>query len=213
MKIAVVGASGTIGQQITLEALVRGYSVVGLVRHPERFPITHPRLSVASVDLFDSASLALALMESDVVVNATGDHSADVHTFFVNSTKALIEGVQRAGGKRLIVVGGAGSLEVASGVQLVDTPEFPAQFRPTAWAQREILSIYRASTIDWTFFSPSALLAPGKRTGQYRVGTDQLLNNEQGESFISIADYAVALLDEIEEPHFIRQRFTAVSLK
>ena len=187
--------------------------MVGLVRHPERFPITHPRLSVASVDLFDTPIINKTLMESDVVVNATGDHSADVHTFFVNSTKALIEGVQRAGGKRLIVVGGAGSLEVASGVQLVDTPEFPTQFRPTAWAQREILSIYRASTIDWTFFSPSALLAPGKRTGRYRLGTDQLLNNEQGESFISIADYAVALLDEIEEPHFIRQRFTAVSLK
>lgn len=73
--------------------------------------------------------------------------------------------------------------------------------------------MYRASTIDWTFFSPSALIAPGKRTGQYQLGTDQLLTNEQGESFISIADYAVALLDEVEDPHFIRQRFTAVSLK
>lgn len=213
MHIAIIGASGTIGQQITLEALVRGHQVRALVRQPERFPIRHPRLSVARVDLFDAASLADALTDSEVVVNATGDHSADVRAFFLNSTRALIEGVQRAGGKRLITVGGAGSLEVAPGVQLADTPEFPAQFRPTAWAQRETLDLYRASSIDWTFFSPSALIAPGKRTGRYQVGTDQLLRNEQGESSISIADYAVALLDEVEDPHFIRQRFTAVSLK
>jgi putative NADH-flavin reductase len=213
MNIAIVGASGMIGQQITLEALVRGYQVTALVRSPERFPITHPHLSVRQVNLFDAASLADAFTESDVVVNATGNHSADVYTFFVHSTKALIEGVQRAGGKRLITVGGAGSLEVAPGVQLVDTPEFPAPFRSTAQAQCETLNMYRASTIDWTFFSPSALIEPGKRTGRYRVGTDQLLSNEQGESSISVADYATALLDEIEEPHFIRRRFTAVSLK
>jgi uncharacterized protein len=213
MNIAILGASGTIGQQITLEALVRGYRVAALVRHPEHFPITHPRLKSARVDLFDSASIADAIAHTDVVVNATGDHSADVHNFFVHSTKALIEGVQRAGDKRLIVVGGAGSLEVAPGIQLADTPEFPVQFRPTAWAQRETLNMYRASTIDWTFFSPSALLGPGKRTGRYQLGTDQLLNNEQGESYISVADYAVALLDEIEESRFIRRRFTAVSQK
>ena len=213
MNIAIVGASGRIGQQTTLEALVRGYQVTALVRNPERFPITHPRLAVAHVDLFDAASLADAFTTIDVVVNATGDHSTDVHTFFVNSTRALIEGMQRAGGKRLIVVGNAGSLEVAPGVQLVDSPETPAQFRPMGLAQRETLNMYRASSIDWTFFSPAIGIAPGKRTGQYTLGTDQLLINEQGESYISIPDFAVALLDEIEEPHFIRQRFTAVSLK
>lgn len=213
MNIAVVGASGTIGQQITLEALVRGYTVTALVRQPTHFPITHPRLTVARVDLFDPASIAGAITDTAAVVNATGDHSADVHTFFVRSTQALIDGVQRAGGKRLIVVGGAGSLDVTPGVQLADTPAFPAQFRPTAWAQRDALTMYRASMIDWTFFSPSALIAPGKRTGQYQLGTDQLLRNAQGDSYISVEDYAVALLDEIEEPHFIRRRFTAVSLK
>jgi uncharacterized protein len=213
MTLALIGASGTIGQQITLEALVRGHHVTALVRHPERFPIAHPRLSVTRVDLFDPANLAEAFAQASVIINATGDHSTDVHTFFVQSTRALIEGVQRAGDKRLITVGGAGSLEVAPGVQLADTPGFPAQFRPIALAQRETLKMYRASSIDWTFFSPSALIGPGKRTGRYQLGTDQLLSNEQGDSFISIADYAVALLNEIDEPRFIRQRFTAVSLQ
>ncbi len=114
------------------------------------------------VDLFDPASVAEAIADADVVVNATGDHSADAHAFYINSTKALIEGITRAGGKRLIVVGGAGSLEVAPGLQHADTPEFPEQWRPVAWAQRETLNMYRASTINWTFFSPSALIAPGR---------------------------------------------------
>jgi putative NADH-flavin reductase len=149
-----------------------------------------------------------------VVVNATGAGGIDPHNFYINSTKAVIEGVKRSGGsKRLIVVGGAGSLEVAPGVQLVDTPTFPDVARPTSKAQRETLDILRASAIDWTFFSPSEHIAPGRRTGKYRLGADQLLTNDEGESFISMEDYAVALLDEIEQPRFIRQRFTAVSLE
>ncbi len=214
MKIALLGASGRIGQRITLEALVRGHEVKALVRNPESFPIAHPRLAVAGVDIFDPASIAEAITGSDVVVNATGAGRIDPRSFYINSTNALIEGVKRAGGnKRLIVVGGAGSLEVAPGVQLVDTPNFPNVARPTSKAQRETLDILRASDIDWTFFSPSALIAPGRRTGKYRLGTDQLLTNDEGESFISMEDYAFALLDEIEQPRFIRQRFTAVSLE
>ena len=133
MKIALLGASGRIGQRITLEALVRGHEVKALVRKPERFPIAHPRLTVARVDIFDPASVAEAITDSDVVVNATGAGGSDPHTFFVTSTKAVIEGVKRVGGsKRLIVVGGAGSLEVAPGVQLVDTPTFSVAARPTS---------------------------------------------------------------------------------
>lgn len=213
MKIALFGASGRIGQQITLEALVRGLEVKALVRDPEGFTIAHPRLKVARVDLLDLASVAESITDADVVVNATGDHSTDPRTFFVDSTRVLVEGLQRVGGKRLIIVGGAGSLEVTPGIQLVDTPEFHEEWRPTSRAQRETLDLYRASDINWTFFSPSALIAPGKRTGKYRLGADQLLINEQGESYISIQDYALALLDEIEKPQFIRQRFTAMSLE
>lgn len=214
MKIAIFGASGTIGQRIALEALVRGHEVVALSRSAEGFPIAHPRLRVVKADILDPASVARASEDVDVVVNATsGRASADVYDFYMRSTRATIEGVKRARHKRLIVVGGAGSLEVAPGTQLVDTPDFPAAWRPGAMAQRDTLELYRASDIYWSFFSPSTLIAPGRRTGKYRLGTDQLLTNEQGESYISAEDYAVALLDEIEHPQFIRKRFTAVSLE
>ncbi len=216
MKIALFGASGTIGQRITLEALVRGHEVKALQRTLENFPIAHPRLSVVKVDIFDAASIADAIADVDVVVNATGPGSSgtvDIHDFFIDSTRAIIEGVKRAGGKRIIVVGGAGSLEVAPGVQLVDIPEFPEVARSTANAQSETLDMYRASDIDWTFFSPSAYIQPGRRTGKYRFGTDQLLRNEQGESYVSAEDFAYALLDEVEQSEHIRQRITAVSLE
>src|SRR5438876_1926105 len=118
-------------------------------------------MTVARVDIFDPASIAEAITDADVVVNATGARGIDTHNFFVNSTHEVIEGVKRAGGnKRLIVVGGAGSLEVAPNVQLVDTPSFSDVARPTSRAQRETLDILRASGIDWTFFSPSATIKP-----------------------------------------------------
>jgi len=214
MKIAIFGAGGTIGQRITLEALVRGHEVKALVRHLDGFPIAHPRLSVMKADILDPVSIAEAIADADVVVNATsGNNQADPRAFYLDSARATIEGIQRAGIKRLIVVGGAASLEVAPGVMLIDTPAFPEAWKGVALPMIETLNIYRSSTSNWTFFSPSALITPGKRTGKYRRGTDQLLTNEQGESFISAEDYAFVLLDEIEQPQAVGQRFTAVSLE
>jgi putative NADH-flavin reductase len=106
------------------------------------------------------------------------------------------------------MVGGAGSLEVAPGLQLVDTPDFPAAWKSNALAAREALQIFRAADVDWTYVSPAAIIRPGERTGAFRVGTDQLLTNEKGESIISVEDFAVAILDEIETPRFVRRRFT-----
>jgi uncharacterized protein len=212
MNIGLFGASGTIGQRITLEALVRGHEVKSLAHHLNS-PITHPRLTVAQVDILDPGSILDAIGDTDVVVNATsGRNSLDIHAFYIDSTQALIEAFGRAGDKRLIVVGGAGSLEVAPGVKLMDTPDFPPAARPTSAAQSETLEMYRASNIVWTFFCPSQVIRPGRRTGKYRRGSDQLQINDQGESYISVEDYAFALLDEIEHPQAIRQRFTAVSL-
>jgi putative NADH-flavin reductase len=154
MKIALLGASGRIDQCITLEALVR---------HPESFPIAHPHLTVAHVDIFDPGSVAAAITDSDVVMYAMGLGRSDPHPFYIYSTKAVIEGMKRAGGnKRLIVVGGAGSLGVAPGVQLVDTPTFPKVARPTSLSQCESLDILRASDIAWTFFSPSEHIVPSR---------------------------------------------------
>jgi putative NADH-flavin reductase len=107
-----------------------------------------------------------------------------------------------------IIVNGAGSLEVAPGVQLIDTPDFPAAWRPVALAHRDALQVYRASDLDWTALSPVAFIAPGERTATYRTGTDRLLTDEEGQSRISAEDYAVALVDEIETPRFVLQRFT-----
>lgn len=213
MKIAIFGASGMIGQRITLEALVRGHEVKALSRHPEDFPIAHPRLQVVGAEILDPASVAEALADADVLVNATSaHHNPDPLVFYIDSAKSTSEGVKRAG-KRLLMVGGAGSLEVAPGLRLVDTPEFRPEWKPTATAMGEALGVLRATEgVNWTFFSPSALIMPGRRTAKYRLGGEQLLVNEQGESYISAEDYAVALLDEIEHPQFERQRFTAVSL-
>jgi putative NADH-flavin reductase len=216
MKIAILGASGTIGQRILSEALGRGHEVKALLRATKDFVIVHPQLKVDVVDLFDADSIADGTADVEVVINATGAGRSgvvDVQQFFVDSTRAIIEGIKRAGDKRVIVVGGAGSLEVEPGVQLVDTPQFPDVAKPTAKAQSETLDMYRASDIDWTFFSPSATIRPGRRTEKYRTGKDQLLRNEQGESYISAEDYAYALLNEVEHPQYRRQRFTAVSLE
>jgi uncharacterized protein len=213
MKIAIFGARGPIGQQVILEALVRGHNVKALTRNPQGFPIAHPNSIIAEVDVFDPARVAEALIGTDVAVNALGDKNPEtVNAFYSESTKALIEGVERAGNKRLLTVGGAGSLEVAPGVQLADTLDESVVYRHIPLAQREQYQLLRESTIDWSYFSPAGLIEPGRRTGVYRLGTDQLLVNDQGESFISIADYAVALLDELENPQFERRRFTAVSL-
>lgn len=213
MKIGLFGASGMIGQRVTLEALVRGHDVISLAHHLNG-PIMHPRLTEAQVDIFDPASILDAIADTDVVVNSTsGRKSLDTHAFYVDSTQALIEAFGRAGEKRLIVVGGAGSLVVAPGQLLKDTPDFPAAAKPTSNAQAETLVMFRASPITWTFFCPSRTIQPGRRTGKYRRGGDQLLTNDQGESYISAEDYAFALLDEIEQPQAIRQRFTAVSLE
>lgn len=216
VKIALFGATGTIGQQISHEALARGFDVKALVRNTDSFPVKHEQLTLVAANIFDPFSIAQAIQDSDVVVNATSarNNEKDTRSFFVESTKAIIDGIKQAGGnKRLLVVGGAGSLTVESGQQLVDTGAIPDAWIAIPRAQAEQLQILRDSSINWTYFSPSATIQPGRRTGKYRLGTDQLLKNDQGESYISAEDYAVALVDEIEHPQFERCRFTAVSLE
>lgn len=210
MKIALFGASGMIGQRITQEALARGHQVTALVRHPEKVTASHPNLTVQAANALDPASIAAAVAGHDVVVSAISPNGQQPQVL-VDSAHSLLEGVERAGVQRLIVVGGAGSLEVAPGLQLVDSPDFNPAWRPGALAHREGLAVYRQSTssVNWTYFSPANFIAPGERTGMYRLGTEQLVVNDKGESRISAEDYAVALLDEIETPRFARQRFTA----
>ncbi|WP_052889963.1 NAD(P)-dependent oxidoreductase [Thermogemmatispora carboxidivorans] len=212
MKIVVFGATGGIGQRLIQEALNRGHEVKGVARRPERLALSHPRFSLEAGNVLDPADVARLVGGSDVVISAVGparDREEDP-AMVVQAAQALIEGLKRAGVKRLVVVGGAGSLEVAPGVRLMDTPGFPAGWRPIATAAAEALEVYRrqGADLDWTYLSPAAFIEPGQRTGRYRVGTEQLVTDEQGESRISMEDYAVALLDEVEQPRFVRQRFT-----
>jgi uncharacterized protein len=199
MKIALIGASGNAGTRILAELSRRGHAVTAIARHPENVPALNG-VRPMKVDANDVAGLAAALKGHDVVVSS-------VH-FTASDPRKLIEAVHASGVGRYLVVGGAGSLEVAPGVRLIDTPEFPAMYKAEAAAGGAFLDLLRRETkLDWTFLSPSALFVPGERTGKYRLGGDQLLTNEKGSS-ISFEDYAIAMADEIEKPAHSRQRFT-----
>ncbi|HVA91007.1 MAG TPA: NAD(P)-dependent oxidoreductase [Chloroflexota bacterium] len=211
MKIVVFGASGVLGRRITQEALDRGHDVIAVVRDPSRLTLESPRLTAAAGDVTDSAQVAKLVVGHDVVISAVGPGVGDDPTIVVHAARSLIAGVPAGEVKRLIVVNGAGSLEVAPGVQLVDTPDFHDAWKPVARAHRDALALYRAADLDWTVVSPAALIQPGERTGHYRTGSDQLLVDDTGASHISAGDFAIALLDEAEHPRAIRRRITVAS--
>jgi uncharacterized protein len=212
MRIALVGATGIIGQRILNEALSRGHQVTAIARDRAKIA-ARPNLEVRTGDVMKPETLMAAIATSDVLVSSCAPPRDDPRQA-VDSVRTLTQAVATAAktgnhSLRLIMVGGAGSLEVAPGVQLVDTPNFPEAWKPIALAHRDALAALRKAPINWTYFSPAGLIQPATRTGKYRVSTEQLVTDEKGESRISAEDYAVAMLDEIEKPRFIRQRFTA----
>jgi putative NADH-flavin reductase len=210
VKIAVIGASGKVGSFIRDEALARGHQVTAIVRHPEKITVRNPHLTVVKADVLKDKVDEL-VKGHDAVISAysPGLGSPDMYNEHVKGAKAIISGVKKSGIKRLLVVGGAGSLEIAPGVQLVDTVDFPESFKGGALATRETLyMLKKEKELEWTFLSPPQTLDLGERTGRYRVGKDQLLKDKNGESKISTQDYAVAMLDELEHPKHIRERFT-----
>ena len=210
MRITLFGGTGTIGSRILDEALNRGHEVTAIVRNPTRMKHSHMRLQIRTGDVLEAESVAAVAKGQDVVASAIGPTREAPPRILVDAARALVDGVKQAAGPRLIVVGGAGSLEVAPGVQLVDTLEFPPTWKPVALAHRDALAVYRVAdqAVDWVCFSPAALIQPGERTGHYRVGGDQLLTDATGASRISVEDFAVALLDEIGHPAHHRKRIT-----
>jgi uncharacterized protein len=209
MKIAVFGAGGAIGQAITGELLARGHTVIAVTRTCA--PIAGLVVQVATGDAADPASVAKLAAGQDAVVSATGPRrgTENAEDSLVGAAMGLIDGLRKAGLRRLVVVGGAGSLEVAPRIRLLDTPQFPPAARAEALAHARALEVYRdVEDLDWTYVSPAAVIGPGERTGAFRIGGDQLLADPAGNSRISIPDFAIAVGDLVERGEEIRRRIT-----
>lgn len=200
-RIALIGITGRAGSRIASELLARGHRVTGIARNTADTP-AQAGLTLLSADASRSEAVAPLLQGHDVVVSATrfdGGPTADV----------LLDALRQAGVRRLLVVGGAGSLEVAPGVALIDTPGFPEAYKAEAGAGRAFLEALRGvDDIDWTFVSPGAVFEPGTRTGNFRLGGDAFMVDADGNSAVSMEDYAIAFADEIERPAHVRQRFS-----
>lgn len=214
MHIALIGGTGFVGSAVLTELLSRGHQVTALARNPGKFA-PQAGLTVVAADVLDASQVAKAVAGADAVISAynPGWTEPKIHDIFLQGSAAILEGTKSAGLKRILLVGGAGSLFVAPGVQLVDTPPFPAEYKQGALAARELLNrLYKETALDWVFLSPPIALAPGARTGQYRVGADDLLPGVgDAPAGISVADLAVAIVDEIQTPKHSRKRFTVAN--
>ena len=200
MNVALIGATGNVGSRILAELVRRGHSVTAIARNIEKVP-AQKGVTPKRGDVSDAAGLAALIAGHDVVISAVHFSDSDPRT--------LIGAVKTAGVKRYLVVGGAGSLEVAPGTRLVDTPQFPAEYKQEASKGADFLdTLLNEKELDWTFLSPSALIMPGERTAKFRLGGDSLLVDTSGKSHISMEDYAIAMVDEVEKPAHSRRRFT-----
>jgi putative NADH-flavin reductase len=212
MKIVLFGATGNIGQRIAREALSRGHDVVGVVRDPAKVESPDRRVTLVQGDATDAASVAKVARGAEAIVsaisprpNARGRSAASLAA----AARAIIAGATQAGVKRVMIVGGAGSLEVAPGKRLMDAPGFPDAYHREAQEGADSLHVFRTEGkgLDWTYLSPAAEIQAGTRTGSYRTTGDTFLADAQGRSTISYEDYAVALVDELEQRKQVGRRF------
>jgi uncharacterized protein len=201
MKVAIIGAAGFAGSKIRDEALKRGHTVTAIGRDGSKLP-AHKGLAFSKVDSYgDVDELAKAFDGHDAVIAA-------IHFHHVEAGK-ILDAFKKSGVKRLLVTGGAGSLEVAPGQFLMDQPYFPDAVKASASANYEFLKVLRKEQgLDWSYLSPPAEFIPGDITGKFRLGKDQLLFDANGRSSVTNGDYAVAMIDELEKPAHIRERFT-----
>lgn len=218
-NVILIGASGFVGSAILNEALYLGHKVTAIAPHPEKISVSHPHLTVVKRDATDPATLAELAKGKDAVISAYNpgwDNPRQYEETLENYPK-IVEGTKRAGVKRLLIVGGAGTLFVAPGLRLVDTGKLPAEWLPGVKSMGEFYLDYltKENDVDWIFFSPAGNLGnmgqngPGERTGKFRLGKDDMLFDENGESFISVEDYAYAMIDELEQEKHHYERFTA----
>jgi uncharacterized protein len=214
MKLAIIGSSGFVGSQLLKEALRRDYMVTGFVRNPEDITLQHTNLIVKKVNVLNENELSSFLVGHDIVLSAynPGWKNPNIYNEFITGSKSIQNATKKAGINRLLVVGGAGTLEIKPGVQLVDTPEFPTDIKQGAIGARDYFNILRKEDdLDWTILIPAISMTKEKsgiRTGKYRIGINQPVFDQERESKISVEDLAVALLDEVEKNQFIKQSFT-----
>jgi putative NADH-flavin reductase len=200
MKIALVGGTGNVGTRLISELTRRGHHVTAIARRAEKLEKQGAVTSVTG-DVQNEGALAAVLAGHDAVIHSV--------KFLNTDASKIVAATKMAKVPRLLVVGGAGSLEVSPGLLLVNSPDFPAEYKPETLAGVEFLNVLRnEKELDWTFLSPSFFFAPGERTGKFRLGKDQLLVAADGQSRISTEDFAIALVNELEEPKHSRQRFT-----
>lgn len=210
MIIALFGAGGHIGRGILDEALARGHEVVAVVRDLARTQIDHPKVKIVAGDVGNPASYRDAIRGAEAAIASLSARRDADAALVPKYAASLLDVLPAAGVKRFVWVGGAGSLETAPGVKVIDDPNFPAAWKPEALAQAQALEIFRASKagLDWTYVSPAALIEDGERSGKYRIGGEQLLVDANGKSRITVADYAIAVLDRVEQNDKPRRRVT-----
>lgn len=211
-KVALIGASGRVGRAILNELLNRGFKVDALVRNPDKLKLDNPNLTVTQVDASNESSLANDLKGFDNVISAynPGWSNPNIYQETLENYPKILKAAIQAGVKRLLIVGGAGTLFVKPGLRLMDTGTLPKEWLPgvTSLGKFYLETLMKNHDIDWVFFSPAAFLEEGVRTGKYRLGKDDLMLDENGKSSISLEDYAKAMVDELEEPKHHRERFT-----
>lgn len=211
-KVVLIGASGFVGSALLNEALDRGYQVTAVVRNPEKVKISNANLKVVTGDVSSPDVVADISKGFDAVISAynPGWANPDIYEETLKTYPDILNGVKKAGVKRLLIVGGAGTLFISPGVRVVDSGAIPAEIIGGVKSLGEFYlnTLRNEKEIDWVFFSPAGLIEPGERTGKYRLGKDDLIVNEKGESKISVEDYAKAMIDELEAPQHHRERFT-----
>ncbi|WCT10840.1 NAD(P)-dependent oxidoreductase [Mucilaginibacter jinjuensis] len=210
MKIALIGATGFVGTNVLREALHRDHTVTAIARNTQKIELENANLTKVALDVLDTDKLVEVLAGNDIVISAynAGWTNPDLYNDFIKGSQAIQTATKQAGVKRLLVIGGAGSLFI-DGQQLVDSPQFPAEWKAGATAARDYLTdLRKEEELDWTFLSPAIELHPGERTGKYRIGTESPVFDENGKCSITAEDMAIAIVDEAENKQFAKQRFT-----
>lgn len=206
MKVVLFGATGMIGSRILNELAARGHQITAVARETDRIPRL-PGVTAASADITDPNQVTDVSRGADAVISAYGP-GPEKPDLLLTGTRSLIEGLKQAGVNRLLMVGGAGTLEVAPGVELLESGQLPNEWQGIAVAHHDAMQMLEDSGLEWTSFSPPAFIQPGERTGKFRLGGNSLIVDKSGQSRISAEDYAIAMVDELERPHHANRRFT-----